>query len=238
MRHYCIDHDLDVSIEIWRYMSVEKFALLVSRKELWFTRSDLLGDEHEGSLPDSVINERQQRVKDNRVRQIIERGSKAVLKQAFVSCWSMQAPEVLSMWKIYTPNGKGFAIKTTVDRLAKCFCSKPHDLFDNYGVRIEKVRYIDFVSHEATAATFDRFIHKQNAYSYEREIRAVISSMPTVDEPRIGIGLHVDLNMLVDTVYVSHNQDDGLEIFAEDLLHEAGIKKDITFPPFVRCPKC
>jgi len=237
MAYHTIEHDLDESIEVWSYMSVEKFALFISRKKLWFTRADLLGDGHEGSLPVSVIDERQQRLKDPRVKDIIVRGSKAGLKDAFVSCWSMQAPEALSMWKIYTHNAKGFAVKTTIKRLANCFISKPHDLFHHYAARIEKVRYIDFVSHEATADTFDRFTHKQKAFSYEKEIRAVISSMPTVEEPRIGIGLDIDLDVIVETVYVSHQQGDGLELLAEDLLREAGIKKNITFPPFVQSPR-
>lgn len=237
MTHHSVAHRLDASIPIWRYMSVEKFALLMSRKELWFTRADLLGDEHEGSLPDSVIDEREQRLRDDRVKEIIERGSKAGVKNAFVSCWSMQAPEALSMWKIYTPNSKGFAVKTTINRLANCFVAKPNDRFDRYCARIETVKYIDFLSHQTTADTFDRFIHKQKAYCYEKEIRAVISSMPTVEEPRIGIGLGVDLDILVDTVYVSHHHGDGLEQFAEDLLREASITKKIEFPPFVRSPK-
>lgn len=237
MPYHTIEHELEGSTEVWRYMSVEKFSLLMSRKELWFTRADLLGDEHEGSMPDTVIDERGQRIKDRCVTEIIERGSKAGLKNAFVSCWSMQAPEALSMWKIYTPNAKGFAIKTTINRLSNCFVSKPHDLFDRYSARIENVRYINFLSHEATADTFDRFIHKQEAFSYEREIRVLISSTPTVDEPRIGIGLDVDLDIVVDTVYVSQHHGDGLELFAADLLREAGIKKDIAFPPFVHSPK-
>jgi hypothetical protein len=237
MTHHSIEHRLDKSVQIWRYMSVEKFALLMSRKELWFTRADLLGDEHEGSLPDSVIDERQQRLKNLRVKAIVKRGSEASVKDAFVSCWSMQTPEALSMWKIYTPNAKGFAVKTTIDRLANCFVSKPNDLFDHYNARIEKVTYIDFLSHQTDADTYDRFMHKQQAYCYEKEIRAIVSSMPTVEEPRIGIGLDVDLGILVDTVYVSHRPGDGLEQLAEDLLREAGITKKIAVPPFVRNSK-
>jgi hypothetical protein len=237
MTYHTIRHHRDASLEIWRYIAVEKFALLMSRKELWFTRADLLGDEHEGSLPDSIINERQQRLKDSRVREIIERGSKAGRKNVFVSCWSMQAPEVLSMWKIYTPNATGIAIKTTVGRLVGCFLSKPHDLFDNYEARIEEVTYIDFLSHEAASDAFDRFTHKQKAYSYEKEIRTILSYMPTVDELPIGIGIEVDLDILIDEIYVSHSRGDGLEPFVDDLLRENNMKKVIAHPPFVRAPK-
>ena len=237
MPHHTIEHDLDGSIEVWRYMSVEKFALFMSRRQLWFARGDLLGDEHEGSLPDSIIDERRQRIKNRRVTEILERGSRAGLKHAFVSCWSMQSPEDLSMWKIYTANAKDFAVKTTIKRLASCFVSRPNDLFDRYGVRIEKVRYIDFLSYEITEDNFDRFIHKQKAFSYEKEIRILISSLSTGVESRIGLGLDVDLDTIIEAVYVSQRNGDGLELFADDLLRDAGFKKDIIFPPFVRSPK-
>lgn len=238
MPYHTIEHDLEGSTEVWRYMSVEKFVDLMSRKELWFARADRLSDKHEGSLPDSVINEREQRLKDHRVKEIIERGSKAGLRHAFVSCWSMETPESLSMWNIYTPpDAKGFAIKTTINRLANCFVSNSHDLFDNLGARIEKVTYIDFVSHEAKADAFDRFIHKQRAFEYEKEIRVLISYIPTIDEPPIGKGLKVDLDIIIDTIYVSQHQGDGLDLLAADLLRKAGIKKEILFPSFVRTPR-
>jgi hypothetical protein len=237
MAYHTIKHDLDASIEIWRYLCVEKFALLMSRRRLWFTRADLLGDEYEGSVPDSIIVERQQRLNDDHVRTIIERGSKQGRKHAFVACWSMQAPDTLSMWKIYTPNGMGIAVKTTVGRFAGCFLSKPNDLFDTLNPRIEKVDYINFISHNASPDTFDPFTHKQVAYCYEKEIRAIISFRPTVEEPPIGVELEVDLDLLIDSIYVSHRLGDGLECFVQNLLLEKNIRKEVIHPPFVREPK-
>ena len=237
MAHHTIKHDLDASAEIWRYLSVEKFALLISRSQLWFARADQLGDEHEGSVPNSIIVERQQRLNDGRVRAMIERGSKEGMKHAFIACWSMQAPDALSMWKIYTPNATGIAVKTTVGKLADCFLSKPDDLFETLRPRIEKVNYINFISHDATPDVFDPFTHKQEAYRYEKEIRAIVSFMPTVEEPPIGLELEVDLDLLIDSLYVSHRLGDGLERFVQDLLLERNIKKDVFHPPFVREPK-
>lgn len=237
MTYHSINHNLDGSLDIWRYMAIEKFALLMSRRKLWFARADLLGDEHEGSLPDSIIDEREQRLNDPRLIEKIEKGSKEGRKHAFVSCWSMQAPEALSMWKIYTPNAAGIAVKTTVGRLAGCFVSRPNDLFDRFNGRIEKVSYINFVSHKTTDNAFDAFIHKQAGYAYEMETRALISFMPTVEEPLLGIGLEVDLDLLIDKIYVSHRLGDGLERFVEDLLLENGVKKDVVHPPFVRSAK-
>lgn len=233
MTHLTIQHTLEASLDIWRYMSIEKFALLMSRQQLWFTRADLLCDEHEGSVPDCIIDERQQRLHDHRVREKIERGSKEGRKHAFVSCWSMQAPEVLSMWKIYTPNATGVSLKTTVGRLASCFVYKSNDLFHTLSARIEKVSYINFVSHKAAPDAFDRLTHKQAAYCYEKEIRVILSFMPTVEEPPIGVEIKVDLGLLINEIYVSHRLGDGLERFVENLLLEKNIKKPLFIRPLL-----
>ena len=78
------------------------------------------------------------------------------------------------MWKIYTSNALGIAVKTSVGRLSKCFVKKPNDFFERYEPRIEKVEYIDYTSHEKDYESFDRFIHKQKAYRYEKEIRLLM----------------------------------------------------------------
>ncbi len=235
-----ISNQLDPKKKIWRYMSIEKFALLMSRQQLWFARADLLGDEHEGSLPDCLIDARHQRIKDRRVLEKIERGSKESRKHAFMSCWSMQSPKMLSMWKIYTPNASGIAVKTTVGRLSACFLCEPNDdFFHTHNVRIEKVNYINFISYEATSDDFDRFTHKQKAYYYEKEIRTIISSKnpSTVDEPQIGIERKIDLDILIEDIFVSHLLGDGLELLVEELLLETGIEKDIIQPPFIKQPR-
>jgi len=237
VKYHDIKNDLDVSINLWRYMAVEKFALLMSRRELWFTRADLLGDEHEGSLPSSIIEKRQKKLHNSQVKKKVERGSKEGRKHSFVCCWSMQAPESLSMWKIYTPNAIGVSVKTTVGRLSGCFVFRANDLFERLNARIAKVNYINFVSHNAATDSFDRFTHKQEAYSYEREVRAIISFIPTVEDSPIGIGLKVDLEKLIEKVYVSHRLGDGLEHFIGDLLLENDIRKDVIHPPFVSKPR-
>ncbi len=37
---------------IWRYMDLPKFVTLVEGRALYFSRADLLGDSHEGALPE------------------------------------------------------------------------------------------------------------------------------------------------------------------------------------------
>ncbi|MDL1985064.1 MAG: hypothetical protein LWX54_12915 [Deltaproteobacteria bacterium] len=159
MDHHIIYHDQNNDTPIWRYMDMSKFAFLVCQKKLWFSRADLLGDDHEGSLPDSTVRYRESKWPDKDMRDRFERGSKEGRKHVFVNCWTSQDPESLAMWKIYTPNATGVAIRSTVGRLASCFPRIANDLFERSKARIERVNYdIDFDSHEVIEDEFDRFI--------------------------------------------------------------------------------
>ena len=236
MKYHSINHKLDESIEIWRYFDIFKFIYLICQHELWLTRADLLGDDHEGSLPDSLIKQRKSKWSDERVQIILQRGTKKGLKNHYVNCWSKKNPESYLMWKIYTKNSLGVAIKSTIKRLSKCFLKNPGDYFERYEAQIEEVKYIDYRSYENETG-FDRLTHKQKAYSYEEEIRIIIHSRQTVDEPRIGIGNPVDLDVLIDKIYISHRPDDGYDLFIEDLLKKNSVKKKILYPAFIKRPK-
>ena len=111
-------------------MDKSKFALLMCNKRLWFSRADLLGDDHEGSLPDSMIEKRKLKWTNNNIQNLLENGSRAGRMNVYVSCWSMQDPKSLAMWNIYTPKGTGVAIRSTVGKLSTCFIKRPNDLFE------------------------------------------------------------------------------------------------------------
>ena len=70
--HHQISHNLKDSISLWRYMDKSKFALLISQKSSGCL--DLLGDDHEGSLPDSIIQTRKTRWSEDKVLQSLEQG--------------------------------------------------------------------------------------------------------------------------------------------------------------------
>ena len=217
-------------------MDISKFSLLVTQKKIWFSRSDLLGDDHEGSLPDSIINERTLRWSDLNALKILEKGSKEGRKVSYINCWTKQNPKSLSMWKIYTPNAVGVAVKTSVGRLANCFVKKPNDLFERNQARIEKVTYIDYSTHKDNYEQFDRFIHKQKAYSYEKEIRLIIFHGSTINKPPIGKNIEVDLEILIDKIYISKQFGEDFHQYVEELLNDHGINKKIVISPFARTP--
>ena len=207
-------------------------------KKLWFSRADQLGDEHEGSLPEAMIEERKKRWPDENFQKRLERGSKEGVKDVFVSCWSTQNPESYVMWKIFTQKATGIAIESTVGRLSSCYVKKPYDLFERHNPRIDKIKYINFRKSEEYDDDdfYSRFLHKQKAYKYEGEIRALISDMPTVDTPSVGIGLEVNLDILIDKIFVSNWPICGLDEFVKEILENNRIKKEVIHPLFDRNP--
>ncbi len=237
MDYHRINHSMDENIHIYRYMDMSKFSLLVSRKKLWFSRGDLLGDEHEGSYPECIVRDRKSKWSNCEINVGLERGSKEGRKHVYVSCWTKQDPESFAMWKIYTPNSTGIAIQSTIGQLSNCFTKRPNDLFERFDVRIEPIEYdLDEINNMPKDDDFVRFQHKLKAYNYEKEVRVQLTSIPTVEEPRIGIELSVDLNILFDKIYLSHRLGDGLEQFVKDLMEECRVRKEIVKPSFVRIP--
>lgn len=237
MDYHRINHSMDENISIWRYMDMSKFSLLVSRKKLWFSRGDLLRDEHEGAYPECMVRDRESKWSNAEINVRLERGSKEGRKHTYVSCWTKQDPESFAMWKIYTPNSTGIAIQSTIGKLSNCFIKKPNDSFERFDVRIEPIEYdLDEINNMPKEDDFVRFQHKLKAYNYEKEVRVRLTSIPTVEEPRIGIELSVDLNVLFGKIYLSHRLGDGLEQFVKDLMDECRVKKEIVKPSFVRIP--
>ena len=176
---------------IWRYLSYPKLLSLLYTEELRFTRADKFADPLEGYLPLKALlkwteqshQQNQQTAKAwdlgdeiDLVKGLMERNPIKALKnqknQAFISCWNSADQESLSLWKDYTPAGKGVVIKSTVGRLKEAI----QDIkIEN--LSIGEVRYCD-VKKDLGPAVKDYaqypFAYKDCEYSDEQEFRAIL----------------------------------------------------------------
>jgi hypothetical protein len=204
---------------IWRYMNFTKFLSLLETSSLFFTRADRLGDNWEGALTLAEVIHRKKLEKRNKgklhawVPDII----KDTILNTAVSCWHMNHEESAGMWKLYVTGGEGIAICSSIRRLKSCF--KPYDGNDKKEkiqnciekellVKIGKVKYINFDSPKAQ--DIPRILLKRKSFMHEREIRAVVEDGSFQRDPgrpsRFTTGgdyVPVDLNMLIDTIFVS-----------------------------------
>lgn len=112
-----------------------------------------------------------------------------------VNCWHINDSENEALWKIYTNQGQGIAIETTVEKLEQSL--KYHKK-----IIIDKIRYEDFDTAliEKGHKYYSGFI-KRKAFEYEKEYRAMV----LLDEKDYGKGcfVEVELDTLIERIHIS-----------------------------------
>src|SRR5262245_42138646 len=123
---------------IWRYMDLPKFLWLLDKQSLFLSRLDGFDDKFEGSAPLSLIKARQAR--ESRVLVVTLRADSSDVIQTHSrntaeNFWHMSEVESSAMWKLYSINNFGVAIRSTIQGLAE-------SLPPFRGEDVEKQRYL------------------------------------------------------------------------------------------------
>ncbi|WP_279146604.1 DUF2971 domain-containing protein [Photobacterium carnosum] len=132
---------------------------------------------------------------------------KSNVQATAVNCWHANDFESEAMWKLYSDQGKGIAIKTTVGRVADSInaCEQ------KYQISFGKVKYLDFLDPELRSE--DCFgednilmpLLKRASFAHEKEVRLFIS--PVYDsentEDPIAKNIKIDGNKLIDKIVIS-----------------------------------
>ena len=205
---------------LWRYISFTKFVSLLTKSALFFARADKLGDPFEGSLSQVNIALRPEIYKNNlpeQYQQLLANYIKDLRRFVLVNCWHENEYESDAMWKLYSWDKEGVAIKTDFQSLSK-------SLIGEEKVFIGQVNYVDYNT------TFIRendpvapFVHKRKSFEHEREVRAIIQNVPSVDGKiivgatpdiyEVGTYHKVDTSVLIEEVVIPpYAQDWFLEI--------------------------
>jgi hypothetical protein len=206
------EHDLfekpdDENTRIWRYLDFTKFVYLLQNEALFFARADKFGDKFEGSFPKITIQSREEKF-DQKYSDMISRYAKEFKKVILINCWHMNDFESEAMWKLYLRYNEGVAIQSTYKRLVD---SMERDKINQ--VFIGKVKYIDYNSQFFQEGNiFLPYLFKRKSFEHERELRAITlyqdanvnsSEFLIKDFDINGIDITVDLNVLIEQVFVS-----------------------------------
>lgn len=189
--------------QIWRYISLSKFADLLERKALWFSVPAKFDDQFEGSFPLKPVKLKKdtKELDDDSLKQAVkkladsfENVTAMAMSMTFVSCWHLSPHESEAMWRLYARLGDGIvAIQSTVHRL--CECTDAHTY-------IGKVRYVDYLKDGFNSNNvFNLLLHKRKAFKHEQEIRALRCELPAVGHP--GVYMRVDLDKLIEKIIVA-----------------------------------
>lgn len=106
-------------MKIYHYTSIETLALIVYNKNIWFNRLDFVDDCEESLYGSGPTNTK-------------------LGQYTFVSCWTKDSKENLSLWKMYT-NNKGVRIGLDEDMFIthkvnekfQSYFAKPMDMIGN-----------------------------------------------------------------------------------------------------------
>ncbi len=217
---------------IWRYMSFAKFAWLIARESLYFSRLDQHDDEWEG-----LISKKPENIEHR----------KYIRFTKYINCWHINNNESNAMWKLYGPAGETVVIKTTVGALIK-------SLKSGIPVYIGKINYKERSIPEGNL--YWPVIFKRKPFQHEKELRLCISSAFNDNPPDLtqlkkelvslgidnrsdmellkgighkGIPVHVDLKQLIREVIICPNSrhflNESVEYIVKGKVSHAGIRK-------------
>lgn len=218
---------------IWRYMSLEKFRLLLDGSALWFSRIRRFDDLYEGtfSVPATVANSTLIALRGNMTGYEAYRFSTGLLSAlnaisrmcCFANCWCGFSSESRALWDLY---GQGVAIQSTIGRLKRCL--EPHRSRE---VAIGSVGYVEDPEAEVTADAriVKAVLTKRLAYQHEHEIRAYFFHWPPEEYLAdlsqyaipAGFQLTVDLGRLIERVVIAPDQSDDFKLAVESDLSQA-----------------
>lgn len=216
---------------VWKYYDLPYFIDLLLKREINLARSDLFEDPYESTLPkalydgiksdnffDLIPEEHRDKMKAS-----LDRVQARNRKANFVSCWYLNNNESVAMWKLYAKTKNSVAIKCRYDTLVQ---QLPQNCF------IGRVNYIDY---ETTAFPMNNLyypvMHKRLEYSYESEVRIVSTDVETIihDDhvPPKNIKIGVDMNILLDSVFVSPGCSSFFPDVVNDILEKFVISKTV-----------
>lgn len=202
---------------LWRYLSFTKFVSLLQKQALFFSSVARLGDPFEGSYPRGNIARRSDFMlqKSPEERRSISKNVEAFTKEArhtvVVNCWHRSSHESEAMWKLYSGEREGIAIKTDFTGLSRSFVG-PKEVF------IGEVRYIDYENDiiDEEENQFGLYLTKRKSFEHEAEVRALGLNIPMKNgqidrSPQArhqpGVYREVDLGILVREVVVAPYAD-------------------------------
>lgn len=203
--------------KLWRYMSISKFLSMIRESNLYFSRADKLGDPFEGSVGvqnyDMIRNLAHRNMRPMKPSELgyqeryqaiyesIKQKNIDDIKMFYVNCWHANEDESVAMWAIYGKIDEAICAQTSYGRLKN---QLPKDTI------LGKVEYIDFRVGMTHGDPKLRIFQKRRSFSYENEIRAVLSDGPgaqaeksAVDFLGEGAKIKINVNDLFEKFYIS-----------------------------------
>lgn len=187
---------LDDRLPVWRFMKMKTFMRFIESGSLYFCRSHLLGDEHEGLPPEEYVRRTLSTMGPGTTFEYAWEMLKRDRQGSFVSCWTLD--ETLHMWDKFAP--EGVALKSDVARLKAVLKTIPERAmlgYIRYSLKHEGYNILQFIT------------TKRPECHREKEVRALVWDLtrspqnPDQHDMLDGLSYPVDVQALAQTVIVS-----------------------------------
>jgi Protein of unknown function (DUF2971) len=178
-----IGESISESDVLWRYMSIDKFICLLEGVLYFPSLSSFKdSDPFEGYIPVSALRAlmgySRYTQKPQWIDQSIdvEKEYQDRISGIYINCWHANHFESEAMWRLYSKQNDGIAIRTTVGRLKNVL-----EEFNQGIVHVGRVKYIDFDNQELNPneCMSDNVLFpliKRRSYEHEKEIRIYLDS--------------------------------------------------------------
>lgn len=231
--------------KVWRYMNLTKFISLLQNKELYLSRADKFEDPFEGSF---TMKNHKGRM-SNHLCRVLKECSLSMRthvpyddkfdnwqKYVAINCWHLNNFESAAMWSLYVNGNEGVAIQSSYSGLKKSLENNDTEIF------IGQVNYIDYDKDIIKEGPLNRFVHKLNSYRHEQEVRVVVAKLPdpallqdvilkkenafneTIEN---GLPLDIDINALIQKVYIHPKAPKWFSIMVVDLIKKYGFDFEV-----------
>ena len=222
--------------KVWRYMDFTKFVSILEDQALFFSRLSTFTDPLEGFLTKPVVDEFRNipdglTAEEEERRRAISESNLRVLRMGrnliFVSSWHMNDYESVAMWELYLKSGEGVAIQSTVKRMIDSFANTENEVY---------IGQIDYVDYENDEIPWNNVLylalHKRKSFEHEREVRAIVMS----PENSPGKLIDVDLNILIDRIFVAPNSPVWIHDLVKKAISRYGLSKKVVHSGLEQSP--
>jgi hypothetical protein len=228
---------------IWRYMDLAKFVSFLKDRSLYLSRSDLLGDPFEGSMPEVNIRDQEEWFREIGIERPADWGRfrNIVRYWTYVNCWHYSPHESAAMWSIYGSRGMGVVVTSTITRLQDALESGCAELEDR--IFLGQVHYIDYAKEKIPEEDgYWPFICKRKSFEHEKEIRVLTMRPPKGEgliDPRdtdLGIAISVDITELVTSVRVAPDSPPWFRDVVQELVGRFQLSVDVSQSSLIGVP--
>ena len=232
-----IQNNLADNDVLWKYMDLPKYLSLLSSSSIWLARSDTFKDKREGvfhlamkkelenfyqimSLEPSFHN-------DLPVKNVGE-FQEYLSCNTYISCWHKSVNENMVMWEIYGDTENSVSIKTTAAKLKESFCVDT--VYEEaLELALDDVLYKNSETLPSEKNCRQPFFLKREHFAFEKEVRLYFRSRinHSISDAPYGYKIQVDLDKLIDQIYVHPDAEKWFFEAVKDLTKKYGIDKKV-----------